>query len=454
MHFLAKLAIPWFLHTASLIHVLALSTSSSSQTSTTTSPTAQECSPGPDPPVSPPLNNSLALTPPMGWSSWNQFGDLIDENLIKSTIDAMISNGLKDAGFIYVNLDDGWQRYKGPRSAHPLEADPAKFPNGIKAVADYAHERGFKLGIYSGPGDETCAGYTGSLGHEEEDADMFASWGIDHLKYDSCCSHGDAPKSVVQEIVLKMSKALLETDRPIVYHACHCGWADIWEWAADEGANQWRIGQDISDEFNYPGNREKYYFDVLDMIDRGNDLVQYSGPGHWNDYDMLIIGLNGNSTQLVGTGASNIEYRTHFSMWAMVASPLLIGSDVRTLDTYELQTLTNQEVIEINQDPLGISAQTVGVGYEADGDLQVYAKELADGSYAIALLNRGTFTAEMSFSPRRDILMTWDHYRIRDLWKHKEGLYDVPYIVEVMPHEAKILRVWEVQKNASMCFFQ
>ena len=270
----------------------------------------------------------------------------------------------------------------------------------------------------------------------------------------SCCSHEDAPKSVVQEIVLKMSKALLASGRPIVYHACHCGWADIWEWAADEGANQWRIGQDISDEFNYPGNREKYYFDVLDMIDRGNELVQYSGPGHWNDYDMLIIGLNGNSTQLVGTGASNIEYRTHFSMWAMVASPLLIGSDVRILDTYELQTLTNKEIIEINQDPLGISAQTVGVGYEADGDLQVYAKEMADGSYAIALLNRGTFTAEMNFSPRRDILMTWDHYRIRDLWKHKEGLYDVPYTVEVMPHEAKILRVWEVQKNASMCFFQ
>lgn len=184
MHFPAKIIIPWFLHTASLIHVLALNTSSSSQTSSTTSPATQECSPGPDHPVSPPLNNSLALTPPMGWSSWNQFGDLIDENLIKSTIDAMISNGLKDAGFVYVNLDDGWQRYKGPRSANPLEADPVKFPNGIKAVADYAHERGFKLGIYSGPGDETCAGYTGSLGHEEEDANMFASWGIDHLKYD------------------------------------------------------------------------------------------------------------------------------------------------------------------------------------------------------------------------------------------------------------------------------
>lgn len=251
-----------------------------------------------------------------------------------------------------------------------------------------------------------------------------------------------------------MSKALRASGRAIVYHACHCGWADIWEWAAEEGANQWRIGQDISDDFNYPGKREKYYFDVLDMIDRGNNLVQYSGPGHWNDYDVLIVGLNGNSTQLVGTGASNIEYRTHFSMWAMVASPLLIGSDIRTLDMYDLQTLTNREIIEINQDSLGISAQTVGVGYQADGDLQVYAKEMSDGSYAVALLNRGSFTAEMSLSPRRDLLMTWDHYRVRDLWKHREGIYDIPYTVEVMPHEAKILRVWEVQANASMCLFQ
>ncbi|KAM3068908.1 hypothetical protein ACMFMG_004082 [Clarireedia jacksonii] len=417
------------------------------------SQTASGCPSSPDPTNSP-LSNGLALTPPMGWSSWNQFGDLIDEDLIKSTIDYMVQSGLRDAGFIYVNLDDGWQRYKGNRSDNPLEPDPAKFPNGIKALADYAHSKGFKLGIYSGPGATTCAGYTGSEGHEEDDAKMFASWGIDHLKYDSCCSHADSPKSVVQQIVLKMSKALLATNRPIVYHACHCGWADIWEWAAAEGANQWRIGQDISDDFNYPGNREKYYFDVLDMIDRGNDLVQFSGPGHWNDYDMLIIGLNGKSTQLVGAGASNIEYRTHFSMWAMVASPLLIGSDVRTLDAYELETLKNKEIIDINQDPLGIPAQTVGVGYETGGDLQVYAKEMYDGSYAVALLNRGSTTAEMSLSPRRDLLATWDHYRVRDLWKKKEGLYDVPYTVEVMPHEAKVLRVWQVQANASMCFFQ
>jgi alpha-galactosidase len=208
---------------------------------------------------------------------------------------------------MYINIDDGWQRYKGSREDHPLEFDPVKFPNGIKAVADYAHSKGFKMGIYSGPGVDTCAGFTGSEGHAAEDAKLFASWGIDHLKYDACCSHGEAPQAEVQQVMLDMSTALIATNRSIVFHACHCGWANVWEWAAEEGANQWRIGQDISDDFNYPGNREKYYFDVLDMLDRGNDVAKWTGPGHWNDYDMLIVGLDGESKQLVGTGLSDLE---------------------------------------------------------------------------------------------------------------------------------------------------
>lgn len=388
-----------------------------------------------------PLSNGLAKTPPMGWSSWNQFGDAIDEKLVRETIDAMAADGLRDAGFVYVNLDDGWQRYKGARKDHPLEADPAKFPHGIKALADYAHSKGFKLGIYSGPGQTTCAGYTGSEGHEAEDARLFASWGIDHLKYDSCCSHKDAPQTEVQRVVLKMSKALLAQSRPIVYHACHCGWADVWEWAASEGVNHWRIGQDISDDFNYPGNREKYYFDVLDMLDRGNALAKYAGPGHWNDYDMLIVGLKGRSGQLVGTGASDVEYRTHFSLWAMVDSPLLIGADVRTLDAWSLETLTNAEIVALNQDPAGNPAEKVRE--DANGELQVYAKEMADGSIAVALLNRGAATADMTVSPRRDLAVPWLRYRARDLWKHKDlGPYDMPFTTEVMSHEARVLRFW------------
>lgn len=390
------------------------------------------------------LADGLAKTPPLGWVSWNQFGEDINEKLIVETIDSMVANGMRDAGYVYVNLDDGWQRHKAPRSSRPLEVDPAKFPRGMKFLADYAHAKGMKLGIYSGPGQTTCAGYTGSEGHEHEDAAMFAAWGIDHLKYDSCCSHKDAPAEALKPLFGKMSKALVATRRGIVLHACHCGWADIWTWAAQLGVHHWRIGQDISDDFNYPGNREKYYFDVLDMLDRGVGLEKYSGPGGWNDYDMLIVGLNGKSKQLVGAGASNIEYRTHFSLWAMLASPLLVGADVRKLDAYTLETLTNREVIALNQDSLGQQASKV----RDDGDLEIFAKELADGSYAVALLNRGSATADMTVSLRRDLTLPWDKYRVRDLWLKKDlGVYDIPFTTEVMSHEARILRFFKAARQ-------
>ena len=320
---------------------------------------------------------------------------------------------------------------------------------GIKFLTDYAHSKGYKFGIYNGPGQNTCAGYTGSEGHEAEDAATWASWGIDHLKYDSCCSEGiTAPAAEVQEIMQKMSTSLIATNRSIVFHACHCGWADIWKWASQLGANQWRIGQDIPDDFNYPGNRENYYFDVLDMLDRGRGIEQYSGPGHWNDYDMLIVGLDGNSTQLVGTGCSNVEYRTHFSMWCMVASPLLIGSDVRTLSDYDLQTLTNKEVIAISQDPLGKVARVVREDKRTE--TQVYAKEMSDGSIAVAFLNRGTLTTNITVDPTEDLGQRWREYTVRDLWKHADlGVFDrsSPYIVEVFAHESNILRLTVVSKD-------
>lgn len=392
-------------------------------------------------------DNGLARTPPMGWSSWNQFGEHIDEQLLVQTMDAMVANGLRDAGYVYINLDDGWQRHKGERRQQPLEADPVKFPHGMRWLADYAHQRGFKLGIYSGPGQTTCAGFTGSEGHEQEDAGLFASWGVDHLKYDSCCSHKDTPRDALQPIVRRMSQALRATGRPIVYHACHCGWADIWEWGAQAGANHWRIGQDISDDFDYPGNREKYYFDVLDMLDRGIALGKHTGPGHWNDFDMLVVGLNGRSRELVGAGASNVEYRTHFSLWALAASPLLIGADVRTLDPYTLETLSNREVIALNQDPLGAPAEKV----RDDGPLQVYAKPLADGRVAVALLNRGSATAEITVSPGRDLGEPWKRYRVRDLWRHADlGEVDIPYTAEVISHEARVLLLTPVAGPAPL----
>jgi alpha-galactosidase len=393
-----------------------------------------------------PAAESLAETPPMGWSSWNHFGEEIHEQLIVETIDAMVRNGMRDAGYRYVNLDDGWQRHKGSRSKLPLQADPAKFPRGIRYLADYAHARGMRLGIYSGPGDVTCAGYTGTGGHEKEDAALFAAWGVDHLKYDSCCSHKDAPKPVLQKLFRSMSSALRAQPRGIVLHACHCGWARIWEWAADTGAHHWRIGQDISDDFDHPGQREEYYFDVLDMLDRGVGLEKHAGPGRWNDYDMLIVGLNGRSKQLVGSGASNIEYRTHFSLWAMVASPLVVGADVRSLSAYDLETLTNHEVIALNQDRLGRPAKKV----RDDGQREIFAKELADGSWAVALLNRGSAATAMTVSPRRDLGQAWSRYRVRDLWQHREfGAYRVPFTTKVMGHEARVLRLTPVQPHGT-----
>jgi alpha-galactosidase len=377
----------------------------------------------------------------LGWSSWNYFATNINESVVLSTIDYFVSSGLKDAGYTYVNLDDGWQRHKGPRRNHPgkIEYDPVKFPNGIKYLSDYAHSKGLKMGIYNGPGQKTCAGYTGSEGHEAQDALTFADWGIDHLKYDACCSHEYAPVAEVQSVFRRMAVSLRATKRDIVYHACFCGFDDIWEWAADEGANHWRIGHDVEDEFNYPGHRQDYYNDVLDMLNVGQKLTNFSKPGGWNDFDMLIVGLDGQGT-LIGPGCSNVEYRAHFSMWAMMASPLLMGCDVRQLSPYDLETLTNTEIIAINQDALGHQAALVD--HEKGGTLKYYAKLLRDGSYAIAFLNARTATAKMSFTPSINLEGPWSRFTARDLWEHKEmGTFHHKLSVQLIPHEVKVIKI-------------
>lgn len=387
-----------------------------------------------------------------GWVSWNYFGRNINESIILATIDYFNTSGLQAAGYEYVNLDDGWQKYPGNRSDHPgpLEPDPVKFPRGISYLADYAHSKGLKLGIYSGPGETTCAGYTGTLeGDENEDAATLASWGVDHLKYDMCCWRGpNATVDLVKGDVRRMALGLRATGRDIVLHACDCGWADIWTWARDEGANHWRVGQDISDDFNYPGFREDYYFDILDNLDieKNQSLAPYAGPGGWNDFDMLVVGLDGKSMELVGAGASNIEYRAHFSMWCMLSSPLLIGTDVRTLSAYDLETLTNTEVIAINQDPLGEAATIVYE--EQNGTLQYWARTLNDTSVAVAFLNRGSETTLMSLNIQLYLEVEWRSYIVRDLWAHEEqGPLTLPAIsAEVLPHEAKVFKLNPVKK--------
>jgi alpha-galactosidase len=378
----------------------------------------------------------LARTLPMGWNSWNVYGDAIDEGKILATADAMVESGMRDAGWEYVMLDDGWQKVRGSRFLHDLDSDPEKFPRGIRFLAGYVHERGMKLGIYSGPGVETCAGYTGSAGHEQDDAELFASWGIDHLKYDSCCWPGKGVDGLF-EMHKNMSDALKATGRDIVFHVCHCGWDDVWEWARNAGGHHWRIGQDITDDFDVPGHREGYYFDVLDMIDRGVGLEQYSGPGGWNDYDMLVVNLEGKGA-LVGDGASPEEYRTHLSMWAILSSPLIIGSDLTAMDAYTIETLTNAEVIALNQDSLGIQAARV----RKNGDLEVFAKPLENGDWAVALLNRGLQQAEIGIAWQLDLEVDWSAASVRDLWAHRDlGAWPDRFATTVASHVAMMLRV-------------
>jgi alpha-galactosidase len=378
----------------------------------------------------------LAATPPMGWNSWNVYGEDIDEAKILAIADAIVDSGMRDAGWEYVMLDDGWQKVRGSRFFYELDYHPDRFPRGIKFLADYVHERGMKLGIYSGPGVETCAGYTGSGGHEAEDAQLFASWDVDHLKYDSCCWPGKGADGLF-EMHKKMSDALKATGRDIVLHVCHCGWDDVWDWAGDAGGHHWRIGQDITDDFDVLGHREGYYFDVLDMIDHGVGLEEYSGPGGWNDYDMLVVNLKGEAA-LVGDGATPEEYRTHFSMWAILSSPLIVGSDLTDMDAYTTETLTNTEVIALNQDPLGIQAARV----RKDADSEVFAKPLANGDWGVALLNRDLTDAEIGVGWQEDLGVDWPAATVRDLWSHRDlGSYREGFATTVGSHEATILRV-------------
>ena len=377
----------------------------------------------------------LAATPPMGWNSWNVYGTDIDETKLLRIADAIVESGMRDVGWEYVMLDDGWQRVRGSRFLYDLDYDPDKFPKGIGFLADSMHARGLKLGIYSGPGVETCAGYTGSSAHEEEDAALFASWGVDHLKYDSCCWPGKGADELF-EMHKRMSDALKATGRDIVLHICHCGWDRVWEWAREAGGHHWRIGQDITDDFDLPGHREGYYFDVLDMIDRGVGLERFAGPGGWNDYDMLVVNLNGEGA-LVGDGCTPEEYRTHLSMWAILSSPLIVGSDLTAMDGYTVETLTNVEVIALNQDPLGIQAARV----RKDGDLEVFAKPLENGDWGVALLNRGPEDAEIGVGWQSDLAVDWSEAAVRDLWAHQDlGVHRDRFVATVGSHVTMMLR--------------
>lgn len=343
--------------------------------------------------LSPQYDNGLALTPPMGFNNWNSTHCRAEFNeaMVKGIADIFVEKGLKEAGYQYVNLDDCWA--KPQRNADgKLEADPVRFPHGIKAVADYVHSKGLKLGIYTSAGTKTCdgAGLPGALGHEYSDAQQFADWGVDYLKYDNCNNQGvDAKKRYTT-----MRDALEATGRPIVYSICEWGQNKPWEWAADVG-NLWRTTGDISDSWG----------SMLSIMKQNLPLAAAAGPGHWNDPDMLEVG-NG--------GMTDTEYRTHFSMWSVMAAPLLIGSDLRKATPETFEILSNQEVIAVDQDPLGKQGAVVS----STGGRWVVAKEMKDGSRVVALFNETGSAQHISTTAKEAGLPEADAYTTRDLWQH------------------------------------
>ncbi|KOV77755.1 MULTISPECIES: NPCBM/NEW2 domain-containing protein [unclassified Streptomyces] len=367
-------------------------------------------------PAAPALADGLALTPPMGFNNWNSTHCRADFNasMVKGIADLFVEKGLKDAGYQYVNLDDCWAL--PDRDANgKLVPDPVRFPDGIKAVADYVHAKGLKLGIYTSAGTKTCdsVGFPGALGHEYSDARQFADWGVDYLKYDNCNNQGvDA-----QQRYRTMRDALKATGRPIVYSICEWGQNKPWEWASDVG-HLWRTTGDISDNWS----------SMLSILKQNLPLAPYAGPGHWNDPDMLEVG-NG--------GMTDTEYRSHFSLWSVMAAPLLIGTDLRKASQATYDILGNKEVIAVDQDPLGKQGTVVSSG----GGRWVVAKEMKDGSRAVALFNESGTAQRIATSAGAVGLPDADAYVLRDLWQHRS--YNTAGIIAatVPAHGTVLLRV-------------
>jgi alpha-galactosidase len=330
---------------------------------------AAQLSAAPKEPTAP--SNVAAQTPPMGWNSWNFFFDKVTDKDIRAAADQLVSTGMKDAGYTYINIDDTWE---GKRDASGVLHTNSKFPD-MKALADYVHSKGLKIGIYSGPGPTTCGGYEGSFGHEEQDAQLYAQWGIDYLKYDLCSfipevMEKQAPNDKAAQMRLmeaayaKMDKALKATGRPIVFSLCQYGWDAPWEWAPSVGGNLWRTTGDITPDWDRIA--------VIAFSQAG--LEKYSGPGHWNDPDMLEVG-NGKLTLA--------EDRSHFSLWAILAAPLLAGNDLTKMTPEVTAILTNRDVIAIDQDRLGKQ----GTRAYAEGEVEVWTRHLAGGALAVAVIN-------------------------------------------------------------------
>ena len=367
------------------------------------------------------LDNGLARTPPMGWNSWNKFGcKEINEKVVRASADTMASNGMKEAGYQFIVIDDCWQVSRDENGN--IVPDPERFPNGIKALADYVHSKGLKFGIYSDAGTKTCAGRPGSWGYEYQDARQYAAWGVDYLKYDWCNNGGQNSEAAYT----RMSDALAKSGRPIVFSICEWGSTKPWLWAKNIG-NLWRSTGDIQDCWDCKKDWGGLGF--LKIIDLMAGLESYAGPGHWNDPDMLEVG-NG--------GMTDSEYRAHFSFWAMLSAPLMAGNDIAKMSDATKAILLNKEVIAIDQDPAGLEARRV----RKDGDFEIWAKQLHDGSRAVALLNRS--------AAGKDMNVTWTDIgypdslpaSVRDLWAKQDlGQMKGSFSTSVPSHAAVLVTI-------------
>jgi len=378
-------------------------------------------------------SEDLAPTPPMGWNTWNIFQTKIDEPLLKSMVDAYVSSGMRDAGYTYFVLDDGWMGMDRDASGQ-LVADPQKFPKGMKDFADYVHSKGMKFGIYNCAGTKTCAGYPGTRGHEYEDARLYASWGVDYLKFDWCNAEGQNAR----ESYMLMSKALKATGRPIVFSLCEWGSNRPWVWGAKAG-QLWRTTGDIGPYFDKSLTKGGWTpQSVLNILDKQDSIRQYAGPGHWNDPDMLEV----------GNGMSVAEDRSHFSIWCMLAAPLMAGNNLHSMSEETKTILTNKEAIAINQDPLGVECFRY---YQFDG-MEILVKPLSNGNLAVLILNRSdrpqTITYDWAAHIIQDKVSNTDvdfsktSFKVRDLWAHKDvGTTQKAFKQTIPSHDVVMLKL-------------
>lgn len=368
--------------------------------------------------------DALALTPPMGWNSWNKFGCDVSEKLMRETADTLVSTGMKDAGYQYLVIDDCWQVRRDAQGK--IVVDPDRFPSGMKALADYVHGKGLKFGLYSDAGTLTCGGRPGSKGHEVQDARTYAEWGVDYLKYDWCHTEGQETRASYG----LMSSALRATGRPIVFSLCEWGSTKPWLWA--QGVGQlWRATGDIQDCWDC--GRSWGGMGVVHIIDIMADLHPYAGPGHWNDPDMLEVG---------NKGLNATESRAHFSFWALLAAPLMAGNDLRSMSKETLETLTNREVIAVDQDPLGMQGRKVW----DNGPQEVWMKPLQDGSRAVILFNRGDEAGNVAVSFEDIGLAPGGKAKVRDLWRKADlGPSSGRFEAKVEPHGVVMVKVAPAQ---------